>query len=266
MAVDEVDAEGEVAIVDVKTVRTLVHCPITPLRRLLGSDLSALVKDVTLAILHVVKLHVSLVVGGDGHVVLGLDMGQQLVADEEEGLVTNGALVVALLRDLRIAIVLHVVLHPAGVGLIQMRSKIAVVETPLTDLANSLTLVLVVIAEEAVLVDFSDVKIGSKVPVHLDLGEVSVAVVPHTDLVPGQVTRQSASGEHEDGLADEAAVVGVLHLSRLSVDKPVVCHVHPMLLEMEEPEVVLLNVLVADLAFDLDNVRVILELNRIRNK
>ena len=35
------------------------------------------------------KLHVSLVVCSDGHVVFGLHVGQQLVADEEQGLMAN---------------------------------------------------------------------------------------------------------------------------------------------------------------------------------
>ena len=160
--------------------------------------------------------------------------------------------------DIVLTIIFHVVLHSAGVGLVKMGSKVTIVETPLTDLANSLTLVLIIIAEQAVLVYFSDVKIGSKVPVYLDLGEVSLSVVPHTDLVSSQVASQSASGEHKDGLTDETTMVGVLHLSWLPVHNLVVSHIHPMLLQMEEPEVVLLNVLTTDLALDLDNIRIIL--------
>lgn len=82
------NSEGEISVVDIETVRTLVHGTITPLRSLLCPDLAALVHNVAVPVLHVVQLHVGLVVGGDGHIVLGLDVGQEVVAYEQEGLVT----------------------------------------------------------------------------------------------------------------------------------------------------------------------------------
>lgn len=85
--VDQMNPECEISVVDIEAVRAFVHCPVTPLGSFLCPDLAALVHDVTVAVLHVVQLHVGLVVGGDGHVVLGLDVGQEVVADEQEGLV-----------------------------------------------------------------------------------------------------------------------------------------------------------------------------------
>ena len=45
----------------------------------------------------------------------------------------------------------HIILHPAGVRLVEMRAEVAVVETSVTDLADGLTLVLVIIAEQTIL-------------------------------------------------------------------------------------------------------------------
>ena len=104
--------EGEVSVVDCEAVGALVHGSITPLRRLLCPDLPALLQvAVAEPELDVVQLHVRLVVVRDGHVVLGLHVGQELLADEEQGLVTYGALVVALLGDGRLAVLGHIVLH-----------------------------------------------------------------------------------------------------------------------------------------------------------
>ena len=77
--------------------------------------------------------------------------------------------------------------------------------------------------------------------------------------IPCKVTSQPASGEHEDGGADEASMVRVLNLAGLSVHQLVVGHVHPVFLKVQEPEVVLLDVFVADLAVYLDYVRVVLQ-------
>ena len=107
--------ECEISIIDIEAVRTFVHGSIAPLRSLLSPDLPALVHDVAVPVLHVVQLHVGLVVGGDGHVVLGLHVGQQVVADEQQGLVTDGALVVTLLGDLRVSKLFDVFLHPTVV-------------------------------------------------------------------------------------------------------------------------------------------------------
>ena len=142
--------ECEISIIDIEAVRTFVHGSIAPLRSLLSPDLPALVHDVAVPVLHVVKLHVGLVVGGDGHVVLGLHVGQQVVPDEQQGLVTDGALVVTFLGNLRLSILLYIVLHPVGVRLVQMRSKIAIVETSVTYLAHGLTFILVIVAEHTV--------------------------------------------------------------------------------------------------------------------
>ena len=143
--------EGEISVVDIEAVWALVHRPITPLRRLLRPDLATLVHVlVAVSVLHVMELHVGLVVGGDGHVVLGLHVGQQVVADEQQGLVTDGALVVTFLGNLRLSILLYIVLHPVGVRLVQMRSKIAIVETSVTYLAHGLTFILVIVAEHTV--------------------------------------------------------------------------------------------------------------------
>ena len=114
--------ECEISIIDIEAVWTFVHGSIAPLRSLLSPDLPALVHDVAVPVLHVVKLHVGLVVGGDGHVVLGLHVGQQVVADEEQSLVTYCALMITLLADVRLSVLFHVVLHPGGVGLVEVRA------------------------------------------------------------------------------------------------------------------------------------------------
>ena len=119
--VDEMDPESEVSVVDVEAVGTFVHRPIAPLRGLLGPDLPALlIGAVDVCVLYVVQLHVRLVVGGDGHVVLGLDVGHQVVPDEQQGLVADGALVVVLSGDLWLSELVHVLLHPDAVCLVQV--------------------------------------------------------------------------------------------------------------------------------------------------
>ena len=200
--VDQMNPECEISIVDIEAVGAFVHCPVTPLGSLLCPDLAALVHDVAVPVLHVVQLHVGLVVGGDGHVVLGLDVGQQVVADEQQGLVAYRALVIAFLGDVRLPVLLDIVLHPCGVGLVEVGAKITVVEAPVADLADGLTLVLVVVAEHAVGVNLPDRQVAREVPVYLDLGEVLLAVVPHTNLVSGKMSSQSASGEREYGLTN----------------------------------------------------------------
>ena len=103
--------EGEVSVVDGEAVGALEHGPVTPLRSLLRPSLAALVHDGAAHVLNVAQRHVGLVVVRDGHVVPGLHVGQELLADEEQGLSTYGALVVALPGDGRLALLIHVVLY-----------------------------------------------------------------------------------------------------------------------------------------------------------
>ena len=201
--VDKMNSECEISVVDIEAVWALVHGPIAPLRRLLCPDLATLVHVlVAVSVLHVMELHVGLVVRGDGHVVLGLHVGQQVVADEEQSLVTYCALMITLLTDIRLSVLLHIVLHPGGVGLVEVRAQVTIVEAPLANLADGLTLILVVVAEHAVGVNLPDRQVAREVPVYLDLGEVLLAVVPHTNLVPGKMSSQSTSGEREYGLTN----------------------------------------------------------------
>ena len=84
VAVDEVDPEGEVPVVDVEAVGALVHCPVAPLWHLLCSNLPAFVlQHVVDGVLYVVQLHVGPVIGGDGQVVLHLDVVLDVAPHEE---------------------------------------------------------------------------------------------------------------------------------------------------------------------------------------
>ena len=82
VAVDQVDPEGEVPVVDVEAVGTFVHRPVTPLWSFLSPNLPPFVHDVPIPVLHVVQLHVGLVIRGDGHIVLCLHVGQKMVPEE----------------------------------------------------------------------------------------------------------------------------------------------------------------------------------------
>lgn len=77
---------------------------------------------------------------------------------------------IAFLGDIRLSVLLDIVLHPCGVGLVEVGAKVPVIETPVADLADCLTLVLVVVAEHAVGVNLPDRQVARKVPVNLDLG------------------------------------------------------------------------------------------------
>ena len=111
-----------------------------------------------------------------------------------------------------------------------MRPEVTVVETSVTNLADGLALVLVIIAEHAIRVNLAHRQVAGEVPLSLHLGEILPPVVPDADLVPGEVAGQSAAGEDEDCLTDEAPVVGVLHGHRVTVRHLVVGQVHAVLL------------------------------------
>ena len=272
--VDQMYPEGEVPVVESEAVRTLVHRPVTPLGQLLRPDLTTLLADVDVRKLHVVKLHVSLVVLTDGLVVLGLDVAHQLAPDEEEGLVTDGALVVTLLCDLGRPVLRGVLPHPDPVRLVDVRPQVTELDTFVTDLTSRQTLVLVIIAEHAVGVDLTLRQTVVKVPLTLHLGEVILAVLPETDLVSGEVCGQPAPGEEEDLGADLTLVVGGHKRDGRPILGLVFRQLYPMFLEMDvpgdryclielierkiSPEVLKLNILVTNHASRLEDVCIVL--------
>ena len=151
---------------------------------------------------------------------------------------TDGTLMVALLPELGLPELFNVNLHLGLVGLVEVGGDVGVLETFVANLADCQALVLVVIAEHAVGVDLLNRHVA---PLILDPAEVAVAVVPHTDLVLGEVSRQSTAGEEEDSVAEVAAVVGQPHWARLSVGSSVVSIAQLVSLQMYSPAVKMVN-------------------------
>ena len=55
------DSKSKISVVDIEAIGTLIHGSITPLRSFLSSNLTSLIKEVTVTIFHVMQLHVGLV-------------------------------------------------------------------------------------------------------------------------------------------------------------------------------------------------------------
>ena len=175
------------------------------------------------AVLHFVNLHVGHVIGGDGHVVLGLHVGLDVTLHEQHGLVTDGTLMVALLAEFGLPKVFNVRLHLGLVCLVDVGSEVGGLDSFVTNLTDCQTFILVIIAEHAVSVDLSNREFLYPDPAH-----VLVPVVPQTDLVLGKVGRQPAPVEENDSLADVTLVVGRHYRARLTVDCSVVSKVYPV--------------------------------------
>ena len=55
---------------------------------------------------------------------------------------TDCTFMVTLFVYFRFSILINIILHSCGMRLVEMGSKVAIIETPVTDLTNGLTLIL----------------------------------------------------------------------------------------------------------------------------